>query len=63
MKQKDQKKLLEAWNELEEVSCDFRDLDEKDIIGCKNIIKSRVDKAMGIIGDFISEKVFQELVQ
>ena len=59
MKKKDQYQLLKAWNEIEEVSCDLRDLSDTELIECRKVMEERTDKALGIISDFIDEDVFQ----
>lgn len=59
MDKKDQRQLLVAWDEIEEVSCDLRDLSDEDLLGCREVMKERADKALHILDDFIDEDVFQ----
>lgn len=58
-----QRQLLIAWNEIEEVCCDFRDMTDQEIIKCRKTILERTRKALGIMEDFIDEDIFQEIIK
>ena len=62
MTKKNQRKLLTAWNEAEEVARDLEWLDKKELDECREAIGERVKIILNTLDDFIDEDVFQELV-
>lgn len=48
--------IVIAWNEIEEVTTNLRELCDEDIIDLRHTIYSRLLKTMGILGKYITDK-------
>ena len=53
--------IVEAWNEAEELSCSLRELNDDDIIECKQSILDRVNIIMSCLDKYVSEKDLQDI--
>jgi hypothetical protein len=54
--------IIQAWNEVEEVVCDFRTFTDKELIDNKQDMSDRLEKARDILGShFTQEDAIEEL--
>lgn len=62
MEDKEQRKIVTAWNEVEEVLTDLNQIPEKELIqeDVMQCMKDRLNLALNTLGDLVEEKYFQE---
>ena len=53
--------IVKAWNEAEELSCSLRELNDDEIIECKESLLDRVDIIMSCLNKYVSEKDLQDI--
>ena len=54
-------KLVVAWNEAEELSCSLRELNDDEIIECKQSLLQRINIIMNCLDKYVSEKDLEEI--
>tara|TARA_R110001592_G_scaffold268597_1_gene534905 strand:- start:169 stop:366 length:198 start_codon:yes stop_codon:yes gene_type:complete len=52
--------IVEAWNEAEELSCSLRELNDNEIIECKQSLLERANIIMSCLNKYVSEKDLKE---
>tara|TARA_R100000656_G_scaffold37069_1_gene31421 strand:+ start:1007 stop:1192 length:186 start_codon:yes stop_codon:yes gene_type:complete len=52
--------IVVAWNEAEELSCSLRELNDDEIIECKQSLLERVNIIMSCLGKYVSEKDLED---
>ena len=52
--------IVKAWNEAEELSCSLNELNDDEIIECKQSLLDRVNIIMSCLNKYVSEKDLKE---
>ena len=47
--------IISAWNEIEEVALDLKELDDKGLKECRSIMLERLQLAMDLLGEYFSD--------
>ena len=53
--------IVKAWNEAEELSCSLNELNDDEIIECKQSLLDRVNIIMSCLSKYVSEKDLQDI--